>query len=143
VSSAGCDIAIVTGGRDYMLTEQDRRWLDQMLEEQDFRILLHGAAKGADAGAAEWARSRGLCDAGCPAQWEEFRRRTGSAGRAGPDRNRRIAHACRPPVRAICLAFPGGRGTANMISFCRHERIPVLPSPSRAALEHVDQSSGQ
>lgn len=130
-------IAIVTGGRDYNLTEDDRDWLGDMWERFGFRIVLHGdCPTGVDRQAAAWARSLGLCDAGCPAQWEQWRFRTGHPAGAGPDRNQRMANACSPPQKAVCLAFPGGRGTRNMIRQCQFHAVQVFESPSRRGDNH-------
>ncbi len=124
------DIAIVTGGRDYDLTDADNVWLCRMWERFGFRILLHGdCPTGVDRQAAAWARSLGLCDAACPAQWDAWRRR-GNAAKAGPDRNYRMALACAHPVIAVCLAFPGGRGTADMTRQAKLHGIDVLEAPS-------------
>lgn len=123
-------IAIVTGGRDYDLTDADRKWLDKMWERFGFTILLHGdCPTGVDRQAAAWARKLGLCDAACPAQWEEWRKKYGRPHGAGPARNHRMAKACALPMYAVCLAFPGGRGTANMIKQCGIYQIDVFESP--------------
>lgn len=125
-------IAIAFGGRHYQLTQQDIEWLDGMQERFGFRLLLHGGATGADAGAAAWARSKGMCDAACPAQWEEFRRKYGSPNGAGPARNERMASACgnlNTGLVAIGLAFPGNTGTRNMHKNCDAQGIPVYASP--------------
>lgn len=122
-------IAIVTGGRDYSLTEADYEWLNQMWERYGFTIVLHGDCSGADRQVAAWARKLGLCEAGCLAQWEEWRRRYGRPHGAGPDRNHRMAKACAFPMLAIGLAFPGGTGTADMQKQCRLYNINVLESP--------------
>lgn len=124
-------VAIVTGGRDYNLTDADREWLGQMWERFGFRIVLHGDCSGVDRQAAAWARSLGLCDAACPAQWDEWRREHGKAALAGPARNSRMAWACRAPLPAVCLAFPGGRGTANMKREASKVGIEIFEAPTR------------
>lgn len=118
------DIAIVTGGREYTLTQDDLRWLGQMRQRYGFRIVLHGGARGADAGAAAWARSLGLCDAECPAEWKKLGKP------AGHERNARMAWACEN-MNAVCLAFPGGTGTASMVSHAKAHEVEVRESPSR------------
>ena len=123
-------IAIVTGGRDYDLTDADRKWLNKMWERFGFTIVLHGDCEtGVDRQAAAWARKLGLCDAACPARWDEWRRKFGRSHGAGPDRNHRMARACASPMAAICLAFPGGTGTANMKEQAGLYNIDVLESP--------------
>jgi hypothetical protein len=125
-------VAIVTGGRNYDLTQADLNWLDRMWDRFGFRILLHGdCPTGVDRQAAAWARKLGLCDAGCPAQWEQFRRERGNAKLAGPHRNQRMTWACRPPLAAVCLAFPGGSGTAGTMEEASQNGVPVIESPTR------------
>jgi hypothetical protein len=137
------NIAIVTGGRDYDLTDEDKEWLGRMWERFGFRIVLHGdCPTGVDRQAAAWARSLGLCDAACPAQWEDWRRKHGRPELAGPDRNSRMATACRFPVAAVCLAFPGGRGTADMKRQAKLHNIDVLEAPSVGALRK-EQTHGR
>lgn len=130
-TSSKAYIAIITGGRNYHLTSEDIRWLGHMWEKYGFRIVLHGGAPGADSDAAQWARSIGLCDAACEAQWD-FWEEQGKRHYAGPERNARMAAACgryAPGINAVCLAFPGRRGTQNMIKQCYAHEIPVERSP--------------
>ncbi len=123
-------IAIVTGGRDYDLTDVDRAWLNLMWERFGFTIVLHGDCKtGVDRQAADWARKLGLCDAACPAQWEAWKQTFGRSHGAGPNRNHRMAKACALPMYAVCLAFPGGTGTEGMKEQCRLYGIDVFESP--------------
>lgn len=123
-------VVIITGGRDYNLIDADLVWLDEIWERFGFRIVLHGdCPTGVDRQAAAWARGLGLCDAACPAQWEYHREKYGRAGPAGPERNQRMAWACRTPMPAICLAFPGGRGTENMKKEAAAAGIEVIEAP--------------
>lgn len=131
IPKGSAHIAIVTGGRDYDLTDADREWLGKMWERFGFRIVLHGDCKtGVDRQAAAWARSLGLCDAACPAQWKEWAEKYGSHKGAGPNRNHRMARACAFPMYAVCLAFPGGRGTENMKEQAHFYNIDVIEAPS-------------
>lgn len=127
-------IAIVTGGRGYNLTDSDREWLNMMWERFGFTIVLHGdCPTGVDRQAAAWARSLGLCDAACPAPWKEWEERYGNPRGAGPERNHRMAQACRLPMYAVCLAFPGGAGTASMKKNARLFNIEVVEAPRIAS----------
>lgn len=69
------------------------------------RKLVHGAARGADSLASEWARSRGVLEIPCPAQWDLHGRR------AGILRNQQMLNQ---ETIDLVVAFPGGRGTADM-----------------------------
>jgi hypothetical protein len=68
--------------------------------------LIHGAAPGADSLADDYARLRGIPVDKYPAEWSTFGRG------AGPLRNRKMLIEGKPD---LVVAFPGGRGTANMI----------------------------
>lgn len=113
---------LVCGGRDY----SDREGLHQTLDavrkhvqaqRRPVSVLIHGAASGADDLADEWARERGIRREGYIADW-------GLRGRAaGPERNARMLREGRPD---LCVAFPGGRGTADMVARCEQAGVPVL-----------------
>jgi len=79
--------------------------------------VMHGGAKGADEGAGLWAESEDLKPLVFPANW----RRDGRA--AGPIRNRRMLEHGKPD---LVIAFPGGRGTANMVELAEASGVPVI-----------------
>jgi hypothetical protein len=80
-------------------------------------VIVHGAAVGADQMAGSWARSRGVAEAAFPADW-------GRDGRAaGPIRNQRMLDEGRPD---LVVAFPGGRGTADMVRRARAAGVAVV-----------------
>ena len=105
---------LVCGGRNY----NDRRKVYETLDAQEepFRII-HGAARGADSLAADYARDRNIPATAYPADW----RRHGSS--AGYVRNRRMLEEGRPD---LVIAFPGGRGTAHMAKTAREAGVPVI-----------------
>lgn len=105
---------IVTGGRDYQDLVTVRRVLSEYHQEPR-PILVHGGARGADRIAAYVARELGWHVVAYPADW----RRHGRA--AGPIRNQEMADA----GADLCIAFPGGRGTADMVRRARAAGIPV------------------
>jgi hypothetical protein len=106
---------LVCGGRDYDDRDQLFRILDAAHVANPIVCLIHGAARGADSLAADWALDRDvLCNA-YPADWD----RDGKA--AGPIRNQRMLDEGKPH---IVIAFPGGRGTADMI---RRAEKPTSP----------------
>lgn len=97
---------LVCGGRDYDDRDQLFWVLDAAHHANPIILLIHGAARGADQLAADWALERGvLCNA-YPADWDAH----GKA--AGPIRNKKMLDAGKPHM---VIAFPGGKGTANMI----------------------------
>lgn len=118
---------LVCGGRDYADRAMAFRVLDLALQTHGRFVLVQGGADGADAIAAEWARSRCVPYWTFPADWSRHKRS------AGHIRNREMLEVS-TPVKVI--AFPGGRGTTNMTQQAEAAHIPVLfiPKRSQAAL---------
>ena len=84
--------------------------------------LIEGGARGADFLAASYARSRQIPVLTFPADWNRFGRS------AGYKRNAQMLAEGKPD---LVVAFPGGPGTASMISLARTAGVPVrLISPS-------------
>lgn len=108
---------LVCGGRDYADKEFVFATLDRLLAKHKLTLLINGQAKGADAISTAWASQRGVALAEFPANWIGDGKRA-----AGPIRNRRMVD-CIPPDAVI--AFPGGTGTADMVSVARERGIPV------------------
>lgn len=71
--------------------------------------------------AKEWAIEEGFSHEPFPVTHEEWKR---LGPRAGPLRNQRMVDALPKPV--LCIAFPGGRGTADCVSRARAAGIPVI-----------------
>lgn len=78
--------------------------LDLAHGRRPIMIVVHGDAPGADRLAKEWAQERGIEQEAHPADWK----RLGEI--AGPVRNDGMAQLGADG----CIAFPGGRGTADM-----------------------------
>ena len=107
---------LVCGGRDY----SDRRMVFGTLDycRQWFAerfILIHGDAKGADRLVKEWAINHGYPHAGVPANWFYYGKPAGNI--------RNTSMLLLKPE--LLIAFPGGRGTANMVKNANLEGIPV------------------
>jgi hypothetical protein len=126
---------LVTGGRDYGAKREDRELLGNMIDRHLYYggTLIHGACPtGADALADQWIsqsniRSSRVAIERFTADWE----RDGKA--AGPIRNSRMLAEGKPD---IVLAFPGGRGTADMVRKAKAAGVMVLEvTPARAASE--------
>ena len=98
-------VVLVCGGRVF----QDREFLFSCLDGchklARFTFLVHGAADGADTLAEEWAKARCVPFAAEPAEWTRYGKKAGSI------RNQLMLDKWRPDV---CVAFPGGSGTADM-----------------------------
>lgn len=95
---------IVCGGRDYSDYASVCKVMDWWRASFPHIVVIHGNARGADTLADRWAKERGVKSWPVPAEWKRDGRK------AGPLRNRRML-GMGPDV---VVAFPGGRGTADM-----------------------------
>jgi hypothetical protein len=107
---------LVCGGRHYNDRDALFKYLDKTLVGGEVAIC-HGGASGADALADAWAKARGVPCTPYPANWKKYGRR------AGPIRNQRMLDDFDP---ALVIAFPGGRGTADMISKAQDHGVTVF-----------------
>lgn len=107
---------LVTGGRDFEDRQLLVRVLNQLHEVHKFALLIHGGAKGADQLAGEWGAEHNIPVMPLPANWK----RHGRA--AGPIRNRQMLEH-RPD---LLIAFPGGKGTADMVRASNRAGIRVV-----------------
>lgn len=112
-------VLLVCSGRDYANRRAVFAKLDAekaVVEERGWSLhIVQGGAEGADAFAREWAQSRCVPMTTYPANWN----RDGKA--AGPIRNQQMIETEPDAV----LAFPGGRGTADMVRRARLHEVPV------------------
>lgn len=93
--------------------------LDALHTKPGFLItcIIHGAAPGADTAAANWADDHGVNVERYPAEWRLY----GSA--AGPMRNAKMLAQGMPD---LVVAFPGNRGTRDMVRRANRAGIKVL-----------------
>lgn len=120
---------LVTGGRNYSNKEYVYKCLDKFLKRFDVTII-HGAATGLDTLADSWAKDREQKFIPYPANWKDmskpFKIKYNSGGAynalAGFKRNELMLKE-NPD---ICLAFPGGEGTKDMVSRCVKNKIKVI-----------------
>ncbi len=96
---------LVCGGRDFVDREHLALALNRMHADRRFTVVIHRGARGADSLAGEWAAAHGIDVVVEQARWKEEGRA------AGPLRNQRMLELHRPD---FVIAFPGGRGTADM-----------------------------
>lgn len=104
---------LVCGGRRY----SDKSRLFAALDALPVKptVIIHGGACGADTLAGTWARCRGIYEVRVPADW--------SLGKvAGHLRNQKMLDEQAPDY---CVAFPGGRGTDDMVKRCKRAGLPV------------------
>ncbi len=107
-------VMIVCGGRDYHPGEDEAFMLKVLLRYFRPRVVFHGGAPGVDRWAAWHAKDNGFEEREFAADWDTH----GNA--AGPMRNETMAIDAAEQDKAsneqsVCVAFPGGGGTANMV----------------------------
>lgn len=121
------NVVLVTGGRSYADRAHVFAVLDAIHAERPIAVIVEGAARGADQLASEWAVAREVENKRMPADWNAHGKG------AGPRRNTAMAGRLRSHAHAygqdsvLVVAFPGGRGTANMIAQARGKQLPVRP----------------
>ena len=109
-------IAIVCGGRDYKKQRDVWDALQTINTGRGLQKIIHGGASGADAHAASYANALGVPVQAFQADWDSH----GKA--AGPIRNQQMIDEGHPN---LVVAFPGGRGTANMMKLARAAGLSV------------------
>ena len=110
---------LVCGGRHYADREKvfgQLDWLRDRYREKGL-FVIEGGAQGADRFARDWRADRLIPGRTFTAEWDRFGRK------AGPLRNARMIAEGRPD---LVLAFPGGRGTADMIAKAEAAGVPVI-----------------
>lgn len=108
---------IVCGGRDFDDSSTIRGSLSAVHEQTPIRHLFHGNARGVDTEAARWAREfPEIAVHATPAQWAKYGKR------AGPLRNQQMLGQ----GIDLVIAFPGGRGTADMVKRARAAGVEVM-----------------
>lgn len=106
---------LVCGGRKYHNKTRIERVLDNM--KSRIACVVTGGATGVDFYATRWAVSNETKVSVYPAEWTKYNRA------AGHIRNQRMLDEEHPD---LILAFPGGPGTANMVSRAREAGIEVI-----------------
>lgn len=106
---------IVCGGREY--ANQAAVWesLDILYAEHPDLVVVQGGARGADKLARDWAHSNSVPLVTYEANWKE------AGKRAGPQRN----HKMLSEGAQLVVAFPGGRGTEDMVKRALAAKVPT------------------
>lgn len=113
---------LVCGGREYADREKLAAVLADLRQTRGIAHLIAGGAPGADTLAAEWADDHHLPCSVFMADWE------GLGRKAGPIRNQRMLDEGKPD---LVVAFPGGRGTADMVRRAREAGVEVVEIAGR------------
>jgi hypothetical protein len=117
---------LVCGGRDFSDTAYAYATLDRLHKTYGIGVVIEGDARGADRIAGYWARRKGIDNLKFPADWK-----THGLG-AGPIRNAKMLAEGKPDM---VLAFPGGRGTADMVRRARAAGILIQHEIRTQAIE--------
>lgn len=106
---------IIAGGREYQLSADDRAVLDRLRTSLPISEVVCGMARGADLGGRDWALAKGIPVREFPADWH------GLGRKAGPIRNQAMAD-----YAEALIAFPGGKGTADMVTKATARGLKVI-----------------
>lgn len=120
---------LVCGGRDYNDRTSFYYYMDDIAKLYGRPItIIEGGARGADRMAQEFAKADGYDLETYPADWKKH----GKA--AGPIRNKQMLDEGKPD---LVVAFPGGKGTQNMVEQAKKANIPVesITKPYMAVVE--------
>lgn len=106
---------LVCGGREY--DDATRVWgcLTRVYRKYPHLVIVHGNARGADSLARDWAIRHNVPHEAHPADWDRHGKK------AGPIRNQEMLDSGLDGG----IAFPGGRGTADMVRKMKAAGVPV------------------
>jgi hypothetical protein len=119
---------LVCGGRNYQDSDHVHNTLCALdAERGPITCIIHGAATGADTEGMRWAQlmataPRKITHAPFAADWRTHGRA------AGPIRNQRMLDEGHPD---LVVAFPGGRGTADMVRRAQRAGVEVIQVQGR------------
>ncbi len=108
---------LVCGGRRFIDETVLFNKLDNLHRETPFTGIVEGGAKGADTLAKKWADSRRIGCQEFPADWNRYGKG------AGHIRNKQMLDEGKPD---LVVAFPGGKGTANMVKLAKEAGVEVI-----------------
>jgi hypothetical protein len=106
---------LVCGGRDFSDDALLNTKLDALHAERPISLLLSGGTRGAGTLAVKWAQQRGITTVVYQADWK-------LGLKAGPVRNQQMLDLGKPD---LVVAFPGGRGTADMMARALKAKVQV------------------
>lgn len=108
---------LVCGGRNFNDRNAVYSALNEISAKKRIHEIISGMAPGADTLALDWANENMIQSHRFPADWK------GHGRAAGPLRNQKMLDEGKPH---FVLAFPGGRGTADMIRKAKLAGVPVI-----------------
>jgi hypothetical protein len=108
---------LVCGGRDYNDFDRLEDELNRIERAYGVITIISGCARGADSLAIKYAETYGDDVLKFPADWDKHGRA------AGPIRNQQMLDEGKPD---LVIAFPGGKGTMDMINRSKKANIEVI-----------------
>jgi hypothetical protein len=108
---------LVCGGRDFGHAPTVWDALYKIDKETKIVLIIEGCATGADRIARSWAKTNVVDYISIEAEWDKYGRA------AGPIRNKKMLDKGKPD---LVVAFPGGKGTANMCKQARSAGVKVI-----------------
>lgn len=108
---------LVCGGRHYANWAAGWAVLSELHATNRITKIVTGGAAGADAMAIQWAIKNKVACQEYPADWKQHYKA------AGPIRNSQMLRIERPD---LVIAFPGGKGTANMLELARNANVTIM-----------------
>lgn len=127
-------IVLVCGGRNYTDYRRVFAVLDELHKTHGIEAVIHGAASGADEWADGWATRHSRKNRRYPAKWKDLshpdaviRGRRGHEydATAGWRRNQHMLDVHGHEIDLV-VAFPGNRGTKDMIRRAKAAGIKVM-----------------
>lgn len=107
--------------RQYEIVYAETYLSNQLSDYMPELVIVHGGARGADSIADRWAKRNHISVKPHPADWDRFQKA------AGPIRNQEMLDEEKPD---LVIAFPGGRGTADMVSRARRSGVKIIAVPN-------------
>lgn len=124
---------VVTGGRNFTDRSVIHGCLDFIHRLKPITVVRHGDAKGVDQICGDWAKLNGLIEEVYIPDWGDVTKpdtvikvsRSGKQynAKAGHDRNQLMLDQF--PKPDLCVPFPGGAGTKDMLKRMYKSGIPV------------------
>jgi len=105
---------IICGGRNFDDEDCVSDVMQEQLSDEEWTVIT-GGASGADSLAHKVAIHNGFATEVYPADWDKYGRS------AGPMRNQQMIDT----GVDLVIAFPGGRGTAHMVSIAKNKGVRV------------------
>lgn len=111
---------LVCGDRNWTDRDAIRTELELLHDERGLSAVIHGAARGADRLAGEWARDHDVIEVASPADWANLGRRAGMVRNASM-----LAQEKPDAVLAFHDNIGASRGTKNMADRAIRAGFPV------------------